>query len=115
MAILEPFVRQQLPQYHSHPVFKALDMLLAIAFLPYVKLIHLHVLDCPHQPLMHVVINIAGVEFRIVQHILNEKIACVHYLQSLVIQGNVLAPGEGATVDRIRGRQVPSLYVHNRI
>ena len=66
---------------------------------------------------MDVVINIISVEFRIVQHILNEilQIPGLHSLESLVTQENAYAPGEGATVDRIRGRQVTSLYVHNRI
>ena len=117
LVVLEQFVRPHLQQYHFHPAFKVSDILLAIAFLPDVKDIHLPVLDCQHLPLMHVVINIIGVEFRIVQHILNEilQIPGFHSRQLLVIQENVLAPGEGAAVDRVRGRQVSSLSIHNHI
>ena len=106
LAVLEPFVGQQILQYHLHSAFKESDMLLAITFPPHVKDNHLPVLDCTYQPLMHVVINISGVEFRMVQHILNEilQIPGIHSLQSLEIQKNALAPGESATVVWVQSR-----------
>ena len=105
LAVLEPFVRQQLPQYHIHLAFKELDILLTIAFLTHVKDIHLPVLDRQHQPLMHVVIKLSSVEFRIFQHALNEilQIPGVHSLQLLEIQKNALALCERATVVRLWG------------
>ena len=101
------------PQYHLHLVFKESDILLTIAFLTHVK----DVLDRPHQPLMHVVINLISVEFRMFQHVLNEilQIPGVHSLQSLEIQKNALALCERATVVRLRGRQVSSLWIQNYI
>ena len=63
LAVLEPFVRQQLPQFHLHLEFKDSDILLTIAFLTYVKDIHLPILDRPDQPLMHVVINLSSVAY----------------------------------------------------
>ena len=102
-------------------MFEELDILLAIAFLPHVKDIHLPVLDSMRRPVMNVVINISGVEFRVVQHRLSEimilQIPGVLYLQSLVIQKNVLAFGKGATasVVRVWGRQASSLSMHNYI
>ena len=66
LAAFEPFVRQQLPKNNLHPPLKESDILLAITFLPHVKDIHLPVLNCLHQPRVHVVINISCVEFGIV-------------------------------------------------
>ena len=109
MAVLKKSFCQQLHQYHLHPVFKESDILLAIAFLMHVKDIHLPVLDSPHQPLMHVVINLSSIEFRIFQHILNEilRIPGVHSLQFLKIQKNALASCEGATAVRVGAGKCP--------
>ena len=121
LAVLEPVIRQQLPKYHLHLVFKESDILLTIAFLTHVKDIHLPVLDRPHQPLMHVVINLISVEYRMFQHVLkmdlNEilQIPGVHSLRSLEIQMNALALGEGANVVLARGRYVSRLLIHNQM
>jgi hypothetical protein len=60
--------------------------------------IHLPVGNCTHEPLVHVMVNLVGVEILVVQHFLDEilDILSTHPLEFLLIHQDTLALGESS-------------------